>query len=580
MANNAPNMKVVVGADTSQFDRGMKAAKAELRDFSKVSDGVLGKLGEAVGIDTQQVERMSSAIRGMGRQMQESGSEGTAAFGKLLSSVSSLGAGIAALGIAGVVAGFKALNAEAENFKQTVAGANIELQTQAYISTFKQAMHDVNAGVGESVAEAQANWQKRWATFGPRLAASMAATPGGTATGFAGATLTQQQLQLQQQINRAIDDAVEKAEIAEDATGEIYRLERQRKEQAVEIARINRDIANLMGDAKDSSVSIADRQAAIEKIDGLIAQKKTMTLDLENRLAELYVKRSDQASDFIADADEVLAQQQRAFDVETQIKSEENSLLKIKKSLNKENAAANAALREQLALQRQIAQSRAELAALDLRLPGIAGPGASSAAGSTISRAFDTTAFQGEITRALGSNAVIQLGVEIDKGSLIDLTREVESIVSGLAVSLGDAIGGLVGDLMTGGDAWGNFATAAMSAFGDMATSVGKIAIECGIAALGIKAALETLGPAGALAAIAAGTALVALGAAVKAGLSNVAAGNYSANANVASGSYSSAGNNYETREVSVQVTGTLQADGDKLVAVLNNTANKKGYTT
>ena len=573
-------MKVVVGADTSQFDRGMRAAKSELRDFGKVSDGILGKLGEAVGIDTQQVERMSSAIRGMGRQMQESGSEGTAAFGKLLSSVSSLGAGIAALGIAGVVAGFKALNAEAENFKNTVAGANIELQTQAYISTFKQAMHDMNSEVGESVAEAQADWQKGWATFGPRLAATLAAAPGGTATGFGMAAVGQPQLQLQKQINDEIQSAVDKAERASEIAGELYSISRQQSDNTREIARLSADIAEQQLISRDNSYSIAERSAAISKAEELIRQKYALQLPLEQQKAALMDEQVNLTSSTVAEADAANQQAVRAISLEKQQAEELRSLTRTRNTLLNQQNKMNAGLQKELELQKQIAQSRADLAALDLRLPGIAGPGAFSSAGSTIGQTIDTTAFQGEITRALGSNAVIQLGVEIDKGSLIDLTRQVESIVSGLAVSLGAAIGGLVGDLMTGGDAWGNFASAAMSAFGDMATSVGKIAIECGVAALGIKAALETLGPGGAIAAIVAGTALVALGAAVKAGLSNVASGNYSATANVASGGYSSAGNNYETREVSVQVTGTLEADGDKLVAVISGANNKKGYTT
>ena len=105
--------------------------------------------------------------------------------------------------------------------------------------------------------------------------------------------------------------------------------------------------------------------------------------------------------------------------------------------------------------------------------------------------------------------------------------------------------------------------------------AVGKIAIEAGLATAGIKAALNLGNP---YVAIAAGAALVALGAAVKAGLSNVASGNYSANANVASSNgYSATTSDYEQREVTVNVTGTLEADGDQLVAVINN-ANRKSY--
>ena len=80
--------------------------------------------------------------------------------------------------------------------------------------------------------------------------------------------------------------------------------------------------------------------------------------------------------------------------------------------------------------------------------------------------------------------------------------------------------------------------------------------------------------------AIAAGAALVALGTAVKSSLSAVASGDYSAGGGgYSSGGYSAGGRDYETREVKVYVTGTLEADGNQLLAVINNT-NKKNYYT
>ena len=111
-----------------------------------------------------------------------------------------------------------------------------------------------------------------------------------------------------------------------------------------------------------------------------------------------------------------------------------------------------------------------------------------------------------------------------------------------------------------------------------MAIAVGKIAIKTGVGMLGIQAALNMDNP---YVAIAAGAALVALGAAVKSSLSSVASGDYSAGGGGYSGDYASSGsgNGYETREVKVYVTGTLEADGDKLITVINNT-NKKNYYT
>lgn len=171
----------------------------------------------------------------------------------------------------------------------------------------------------------------------------------------------------------------------------------------------------------------------------------------------------------------------------------------------------------------------------------------------------------------------IGIALDVDTNKIIDVSRELEGIANSMAANIGEAFGTLFADLATGENAWGNFANAAISAFGDMAVSVGKIAIEMGLASEGIKAALHLGDP---WVAIAAGVALVALGTAVKAGLANVAGGNYSASAGVAtSGSYS-ASNSYETRDVNVHISGQLRADGDQLVAVINNTTNRNGYTT
>ena len=574
MANNAPNLKVVVGADTSQFDKGMRTAKAQVRDFSKVTTDALGKLGDALGVNTAQIEKVTNAIGGLGQKMSQAGSEGSKAFGNLLSGVTKLNAGIVGLGIAGVVAGFKALNTEAEAFKNTVAGANIELQTQAYIQTYRQFLHDTNSETGKAVAEWQANWQKGVARLGANIQQNFVSTMAGQGTFFQAAFPLLGTL-FGGARNR--EGAKEAAEGAADVAKEIFALERQRKEQSVEISQLNAEIADLMGVAKDTSLSIAERQSAIEQIESKLLEKRQKTVGLESQLAVLYQQMSDYAEDSVADADALLAQQQRVWDTDRAITLEENALLKIKNSLNTATNTQNAALQKQLELQRKIAQSRADLAALDLSTSGSLGTPGASAMNTPGLVMPAVEQFRDLFYAQLGDSLFLQVRLDLDKQSFVDLTQEVQSLMAGFAESVGDAIGGLIGDLATGGDAFGNFRGAALSAFADMATTVGKMAIATGVATLGIQAALESLNG---WVAIAAGTALVALGAAVKAGLSNVAAGNYSASPGVASGSYSSNTNSYETRDVQVQVTGTLQADGDQLVAVLNNTANKKGYTT
>ena len=570
-ANNAPNMKVVVGADTSQFDKGMRAAKAQVRDFSKVSSDALGKLGEAFGVNTAQIEKVTGAIGGLGQRMSQAGSEGTKAFGNLLSSVTKLNTGLVGLGLAGVVASFKALNAEAENFKSTVAGANIELQTQAYINTYRQVLHDANSETGRAVAEWQSNWQKGVARLGANLQQRFISMNTGQAFlgpvwGLVAAGDRDQR--------RA---ATEAAETAEQIQGRLYELTRKQSDATRQIADLDAEIANYKLIARDETYSTAERMQAIDKVTAAIQQKYSILLPIEQERTRLMDEMVSLAGSTPAVIDAANQQYVKATALEKQMADEQRELLRLTNSLTKASNANNAELQKQLELQRQIAQSRADLAALDLSTSGSLSTGSASALSAQGLAMPAVEQFKDLFYAQLGNSLFLQVQMDLDKQSFVDMTQELQSLMANLASSVGDAIGGLVGDLVTGGDAFGNFKNAALSSFGDMATAVGKMAIATGVATLGIKAALKSLHG---WVAIAAGTALVALGAAVKAGLSNVAAGNYSASPAVASGSYSSNTNSYETRDVQVQVTGTLQADGDQLVAVLNNTANKKGYTT
>ena len=172
----------------------------------------------------------------------------------------------------------------------------------------------------------------------------------------------------------------------------------------------------------------------------------------------------------------------------------------------------------------------------------------------------------------------LYVGLKAKTDSVVDLTQEINSLLESSINRTAELMGDLIGTLAAGGDAWGGFKNAAVSALGDLAIAVGKIAIKTGVGMLGIQAALNMDNP---YVAIAAGAALVALGTAVKSSLSAVASGDYSAGGGGYAGNYSSgySGNGYETREVQVNVTGTLEADGDKLITVINNT-NKKNYYT
>lgn len=161
---------------------------------------------------------------------------------------------------------------------------------------------------------------------------------------------------------------------------------------------------------------------------------------------------------------------------------------------------------------------------------------------------------------------------------MIDISNEVSGAFSGMAMGIGESVGQLIS---SGGDLSG-FATMVGSTFADMAIQVGKIAIETGVAVLGIKAALKSLNP---WAAIAAGVALVALGIAVKGALSNIADGG---GHTFSSTAYS---NNLDVRtrqgsldrvsqSVNVEVSGEFKLQGNTLVAAINKENKRKNLTT
>ena len=577
MADKAPNLKIGIGADTKDWDKGAKQVKSDLKDLEKTGTQALGSIGDAFGVNTGKVAQMTASIRGLGHKMSEAGNAGVAAFGNILKSITPIGGAIAGIGIGAAIAGFKELQKEADAFKNTVAGANMEMATAAYVDTYKQILRDFNGDVGKSIAETESKWKKFWGTIGITMRELF--TTGawqGTYQNPAGGAAMDEYL-------KRIGTASQGAQKAQDITNQIYELERKRKEQAVELAKLNDDIADKMQVAKDATASAAEREDAIYKIELMLSQKRAMTVSMEEKLSELYKERSSLASDSVEEADAVLAQEVRVYETSRAITQEETSLLKIKNSIGKatdaEIARMNELLKKQKELQDAIDKTHAKWAGMSSALPGLSG-GASLSGGVTgpamtiLPRQDSVDLFKETFVAQLGE-ITVAVGFKADTEKIKDITNEVTSLLSSAVSRSAELIGNLVGTLAGGGDGWAEFKNAALSAFGDMAMAVGKIAISTGLAVSGIQAAINS---GNWYLAVAAGAALVALGAAVKSSLSAVANGDYSASGGgYSSSGYSSSGGDFETRNVNVNVTGTLQADGNQLIAVIQN-QNQKNY--
>ena len=555
----APNMKIGIGADTSDFEKGAKQVKQGLKDLSKTGEQSLSALGDAFGVNTGKVGQMTSAIRGLGQKMTEASNTGVQAFGKLLGSITPLGGAIAGLGLAAAIAGFKQLKSEAENFKSTIDGMNLSMATSAYISTYRQALHDANSDTGKAVAEAMSNWEKGLARFKANIGSTFVTAVGGDSKWY-DAFLPTGIIRGWKQVASNIDEANAKAEEAARIGDEMAEQKKEQLQLDYEIKQIDTEIAAARRDASDKTKTAAERESARV----LYAEKVNEKYDKQASLAERIAKSTEEMTKLTNssyEATQAMYQAKgRTLEIETERQNELKAIDRLESSIAKSANSAAAAAKKQREEMEKIAAVQSKWAGMNEAIAGISGVSTPSTPGVT------------------GPEMSILLHPKIDEKEAIDISRELASLIEQGAVSVSESIGNLIGDLVTGGDAWKNFTNGAISAFGDMAISVGKMAIATGVATLGIKEALESLNG---YVAIAAGAALVALGSAVKTGLANIAGGDYSAaGGGYSSGlSYGSAGGGYETREVTVNVTGTLEADGDKLITVLNNTNRKNYYT-
>lgn len=539
-----PKMKIGIGADTGDFEKGARKVKQEMKDMNKVSSDAFAAIGNALGIDVGKVQQFSSALSGLARNLTTTGTEGASAFSKIGSAVTSVGAGIAGLGLAAAIAAFKQLNAEADAFEKTIQGGVIARQTEAFTTTFSQALRD-QSSLGSTASSWRQDVREIWAVMW-----------GGIKTGFD---------------TERMQEATQLADRAKQIATELYDIELQRKENSVQIAQIDAQIAQQREIISDTSRSAAERSAALAIAQDLIKQKLDLQLPLAERQRDLLVEYNSLASTTIKEYDAEIAAKIQVNNLIQQEAAEQRSLLRQQNQIN-------AALQKTNALQQRPS------------LTGIGSVGSGSMLGNVVQVPVefiaDTRSFSNIKQLAEFELAGISVSVdfELDAEKWKDIAQNaingIKNAVASAAVEMSEAIGTLVGELVSGEGGWDNFANAALSAFGNMAQSIGKIAIEAGTSVLMLNAALESMSPTAAYAAIAAGVALVALGAAVKAGLSSIASGNYSAGMGVATSTSSSFVSDYQQRDVYVNVTGTLQADGDQLVAVISNTEKKRRITT
>ena len=599
-------LKVSVDADASGFKKEMAAAKKSTEEFSKAADEMSDSLEDALGLPISSVTKIGDKLKAAGVLMKSFATDGEKSFQTVALGAKMVSTAVAGIGLAGLLAAFKSINAEAERFRGTMQGAAVAAQDEAWKNTYKQYVSD-QVGIGEKAVDSINGWSKFWTKLGAAWTLALK-------NGFAGEQYYGEMAEEASRIGEGADDAAKKAAAYAKV---IFDTIEGIKDKQIEWKNSLSEVAALMLTASDKSKTVQERQEAVAKAIALQKQVSGDQIAMQKTLADNIKAQNDLASSSVEDMD----RQRSAYAAVEDLSRDLNQRLREMTSLQNE-IANSAAVTEQKwrdGVNKAIDIGMTELAkfnaemekAMEMRdkmtMDNIAAPLKSMSASLT-GRAdngkglmgginLDEEALKGlkQLTQ-FDTSAVDGLLSKIDPSKLSESFKgyynfldEMIKATDDANKALNDAIVGGISDsfqylanCVAGLDelSGAGMMNALLSPLAEAAIKMGEIMVSAGLASEAFKSMLTNP-----YTAIAAGAALIAVGAAAKAGLQaaiNSATGTSYVASTVASSGYSNNSSNDRSweREMTLHVTGTLQADGSKLVAVLNNEANRKRYTT
>ena len=553
MANNNPNLVMNVGANTSNFREGMDEASESLNEFAKKSEQTFSEMGGDIDDGAKGLKQLQDQFGEVGAKIVQMSGKAGEALGKVLGSLGEISSSVASLGIAAAVATFKILNEEAEAFRSTVEGANLQLMSQAYLDTYRRFMHETTTEVGRSVAEAEAEvgkWLGKAFQFIKTAAVNALVTPSqNLAMTASNAVITTAQ---------ASQIATQKTEELQDVFGEILNLQNQQVDKQERWRNLEAEITRLKREASSAANTTAQRSTAIAEATRLTNQLYNEQHGIQLMIADLserYYGKTAEVNNLYEQADGLLTRRQQMLDDIDRIQAG------ITRSAQKE-AEAWAKTAEKIAT--GVARMQ-EFATFQIEM------GVSDESRNALAQ-FS------QVTIAKPVEVPVRLETEEAEQQILNLSETIQNTIveaiSGMAASIGE----LLGNAINGEGGMAEFGKDVLTMIGTFAEKFGKVLVAYGAAVLAFESAFENP-----YAAIAAGAGLIVLGAMVKQIASNmsssIGSGASSQSSYVASsGSYGAGG--YSNSTLQVEVTGTLTANGSQLVAVLNNENNRTNYTT
>lgn len=556
---NGSNLKAKVGMDTGDFEKGAKKVTKAAQSMGKDIGGSLSEVSRSLGVNAGLLGDLAGRIENATTLFRSMASVGGNAASSLTKAMTGLGGAITGLGLTAVILQFRELNREADQFGKSLQGVNMTAAGQAYRETYRATLDDLSGG-GSKWAERINRWKNDLSTMWTDFM-----NPGATPEMMA--------------------EAERRGNQAADLASEMVDLQNKLSDSLVTQQKYQGEINEQLLIARDRSQAKADRDAAQAKAVELVNQKYDEQIALQKSIAENLARRNslndinttpeDLRQQRQAEAQVLALEAQRTQELtslvrlENQITGTKTSQAKAAKETQEATALTLAAATELVTKERELAeltkQNDLAKAAARFRLDG------------SLPTINTSSSLQGS-AQALTIPALIKPVVDTGaaQAAIVELSGVIESGVAGMS----EAIGTLIGDLINGENAWGNFAQAGISVVADMLSTVGKAFITEGVGVIAAKAALTS---GNGVAAIAAGSAMVALAATMKTAMSNAAANWGGSSGSVATSSYSPATSSGVTafgREMNIKVSGTLTANGSKLVAVLNNENDRRNYTT
>ena len=604
-------LKVSVDADASGFKKEMASAKAATKDFANTAGHISAEVESAFGAPVGAIAEIGKKLANVGQLMKGFASTGENSLQKVALAAGVAAGAIAGIALTGLIAAFRTLNAQAEQFRGTVEGTKVTLQSDAYLSTYTQKLNDLT-GYGKAWDSVQKKVKETSATFGANLGSYLVtgALAGADMPGGGGVQQTEV-------LMSKMEEAEKAAKRAKEIAGQIFDLTEGIKDKTIEWKDRQAEVARLMLTASDKSKTTQVRQEAVAAAIALQKKVSGEQIAMQQKLADNIKAQNDLASSSVEDMD----RQRNAYAAIKDTSRELNQRLREMTSLQNEiaNSAAATAQKWRDGVNKAVEAGMTEIAkfnaemdkALEMRdkmaMDNIAAPLKSMSASLT-GRADNGKGLMGGINLDESALKGLQQLTQFDMSAVDGLLSKIDpsklsesfkgyynfldemikatddankalndAIVGGISDSfqyLANCVAGL--DEISGAGMMG----ALLTPLAEAAIKMGEIMVSAGLASEAFKSMLTNP-----YTAIAAGAALIAVGAAAKAGLQaaiNSATGTSYVASTVASSGYSNgnSGDRSWEREMTLRVTGTLQADGSKLVAVLNNEANRKRYTT